>query len=264
MGSAHNMLRKGEMIVTGERARVLGEPGEPEAYLHGEQPVPQPYQDVPIDLRLPSLASAHVSPNDWKQALAWFQREADKPFGQAPTESGTWLGWCLVDARMSFSVPPLAKSAWASWLIADDDAKHVTSDLSKAPYGAALISKGSSPFGHIWIAARPFPNGEPAAWSNDLVRHGHLDKVHREAPRDVWSHKIIGWMTEINGYDLRIKENKPPKPKQDKRYKAIAVAINRLEHAREVARKDHDHQDAQHLTQEIRDLKELYAEARHA
>ncbi len=205
-----------------------------------------------------------LSPRDYLEALAWFQSESKKPFGSAPTPSHNWGGYCLMDFRISYGIPPQALTAWAAWLTADPDSKHVTTDLSEAPLGAALITKGSNPAGHVYFAARPFKNGTPGAWSNDLRRYGLLDKVARNAPAPVWGHQIVGWMDECNGYDLRLKEKKPPKPKQDKPYKGIALAIDRLEDARVTAHTDGDENDVRLLNIEISHLKKRYAALRHS
>lgn len=204
-----------------------------------------------------------TSPRDYLEALAWFQAESRKPFGSASTPTGNWGGWCLIDSRMSYNIPPLALSAWAAWLAADDDAKHPTTNFDDAPVGAALITKGTNPAGHIYIAAFPFKSGNSGAWSNDIVETGMLNKVHRDAPVGAWNHQRIGWMDEINGYDLRLKEKKPPKPKQDKPYKRVALAIDRLEGALATAKTQHDQHDVRILRREVAHLKKQYALLRH-
>jgi len=63
---------------------------------------------------------------------------------------------------------------------------------------------------------------------------------------------------------LDLTHGKPPKPKQDKRYKMVDVAVNKMERALETAQKQHDAHDVRLLRQEIRDLKALYAKLRHS
>ena len=202
---------------------------------------------------------------NYDEALEWFQKESQKSFGSAPTPTGNWGGYCQMDSRMSYGIPPLFGSAWAQWLGADDEDKHHGTDTSKAPIGSALLFKGGSKgYGHIIIAARPFANDVPAAWSNDLVRYGMLDKVTRTATTEKWGQQYVGYITAINHVDLRLKEKKPAKPKQDKRYKGIDKAINRLEGALHTAVEQKDKADAKLLREEIARLKHMYEALRHA
>lgn len=205
------------------------------------------------------------SPRNYLEALAWFQTEQKRPFGVAPTPSGNWGGYCLMDCRMSYAIPPRDASAWAAWLAADEEDKHPGSDPSKAPVGSAGIWRGGSKgYGHITIMAFPFGDGTPANWSNDLKRYGMLDKTRRSATTEQWGQVYVGHLTAINGYDLRLKEKKPPKPKDDKPYKGIERAINNLEKARERARAEKDWPDAKLISAEIVRLKKMYRELRHA
>lgn len=197
-----------------------------------------------------------TSPNTFRQALAVAHREAADP-------SQDWTGWCQKFVRTTYAIPPLFSSAWTQWLGADDEDKHPGGTPSDAPLGSALLYKGTGPFGHIMLAARPFENGVPAAWSNDLVAWGEIDKVARTAPSTEWAQGYLGYLTAVNDYDLQLKPAKPPKPKHDKPYQALAKAIDYLEHALARARKEHDWQDARVLRDELRRLKAAYAELRH-
>jgi hypothetical protein len=88
--------------------------------------------------------------------------------------------------------------------------------------------------------------------------------VLRTAPTSQWGQGYLGYLTAVNGYDLNLKTAQPPAPKEDKPYVRIARAIDRLEKARETARKLGEHDDARALTDEIKDLRGLYNHLRHA
>lgn len=216
-----------------------------------------PQSDILTPFATPEAfaATSKVSPVDYVKALANERAQHDHP-----TQS--WFEMCLALCHTVYDIPALFPSAYASWLGADPDSKHPGTDPSKAPVGAALIFKGSSPFGHIMIAANP--NGSVSgAWSNDLVRKGGVDYVHRTAPTFVWGQKYLGYMTEINGYELDLTHGAPPKPKQDKHYKAVEQAIVRLEAARDHAKAQHDQHDREALNKQIQSLKHLYSVLRH-
>lgn len=192
-----------------------------------------------------------TSPRDFNEALKWAQ-------GQAANPTADWTGYCQKFVRSCYGIPALFGSAWAQWLGADEEDRHVGGDPDDAPLGSALCYKGSGPYGHIVLAARPFKSGAGACWSNDLVKYGDIDKVHRDAAVTKWNQPYLGYLTAINHYDLRLKETKPPKPKQDKPYKAVAGAIDRLERALETAKRQKDREDAKALRQEIRRLERMY------
>lgn len=199
---------------------------------------------------------------NYDEALDWFQAEQKKPFGTAPTPTKNWGGYCLMDCRISYGIPAMFASAWAHWLGADDEDKHPGTNPAAAPLGAALHYEGGK-YGHIMIAARPAGNGIASAWSNDLRRYGMIDHIARTAPTTAWGQRYVGYTTAINGYDLRLEEKKPPRPKQDKAYDRIDRAVQSLEGARDTARELKDWKDAKALTVEIKRLKKMYAELKH-
>lgn len=202
---------------------------------------------------------------NYLEALAWFQHEQKAPYGNAPTKTGNWGGYCLTAARSSYGIPARDGSAIASWYAADPEDRHPLIDLSSALLGSALIwSGGSKGYGHIAVKAYPFKNGAAAVWGNDMIRYGMLDKHRVDLPRTVWGLNPKGYLTAINGYDLRLKEKKPPKPKDDKPYKGIQRAINNLEHSLEVARNERDHHDIVIIRKAIRINKRMYSELRHS
>lgn len=195
------------------------------------------------------------SPRTWGEALGYAQAQA-----LAPSED--WTGFCQKFVRSCYGIPALFGSAWLQWLGADEEDKHRGDSPSEAPVGAVLCFKGAGPFGHIDLAARPFPNGTAAAWSNDLVTWGQIDKVARVAPTAAWGQGYLGYLTAVNGFDLQIKKQAPPKPKQDKRYRGVAQAVDRLERSLETAQKQGDTADAAVLRTEIRRLTRLYTDLR--
>lgn len=182
--------------------------------------------------------------------------------GQSKHPSQDWTNFCQMLARMAYGIPALYGSAFAQWLGADS--KHPHNDLSSAPVGSLLCTKGSNPAGHIFYASRPFASGTPAGWSNDLVVTGDVDKVSRQAPHDHWGHKNLGHILEVNEHELDLTHGKPPKPKQNKRYLSVKVAIDKMEHARDNAKASGDRHDVRLLNREIHDLKVLYSNIRHA
>jgi hypothetical protein len=205
-----------------------------------------------------------ASPKTYLEALEVAQWWHEHPDAPAPTKNGTWAGYCQAFVRTTYGIPPLFASAWAQWLGADEEDKHPGGVPSEAPLGAALLYKGSAPYGHIMLAARPFPAGTAAAWSNDLVAHGDIHKVSRTAPTSAWGQGYLGYLTAVNDYDLQLKTATPPKPKQNRRYEALAKAIDKLEQALATAKTNHDWQDARVLRDELKRLRALYAELRHA
>jgi hypothetical protein len=216
-----------------------------------------PQDDVLSAFATPAAfaATQKVSPVDYVKALG-------NERGQHANPTQDWYEMCLALSRTVYDIPPLFSSAYASWLGCDPDSKHVGGDPNHAPVGAALIYKGSGAFGHIMIAANP--NGSVSgAWSNDLVRKGKVDYVHRTAPTFVWGEKYLGYMTEINGYELDLTHGAPPKPKQDKHYKAVEKAIERLQAARDLAKHQHDQHDRDALNKQIKALHHLYSVLRH-
>jgi hypothetical protein len=230
-------------------------------YLPEPAPVDHPQDDVldALGLYHPESFGAlpKVSPVDYLAAL---HNEREQHLN--PTQD--WTQFCLKLCRTVYDIPALFESAYAQWLGSDAADKHVGGDPNKAPVGAALIFKGSGAFGHIMIAARPFADGTPSAWSNDLVRAGKVDQVHRTAPTTAWGQAYLGYITAINGYDLDLTHGKPAKPKQTKHYVAIQHAIDNLKHAVDTAHADHDHADVIALHKQIDRLKHADQVLRHA
>lgn len=188
------------------------------------------------------------SPRNTAQALAYAAEQAARP-------TQDWSNYCLKFVRSCYGIPPLYASAWAAWLGADDEDRHTGGTPSDAPVGTALCYKGGGPYGHIMLAAHPIAGELSAAWSNDLVADGEIDKVARTAPITKWGQGYLGYLTAVNGYDLMLPT---PRPKQDKPYAAIEVAIERLKVARKRARSQGDRTDAQALSGEIEHLTALY------
>jgi hypothetical protein len=193
------------------------------------------------------------TPNGPGQALLVAMHQHEHP-------SQNWKGYCQKFCRTVYEAPSLFGSAYAQWLGAHPDDKHVGGHPGDAPVGALLCYKGSGKYGHIMLAANPFPNGTAAAWSNDLVHTGKIDKVARTAPTSAWGQKYLGYLTAINHYDIE-KLKAKPKPKQVP-YKGIADSINSLEGALATAIRQHDAADQEILRAEIARLKDHYAKLR--
>lgn len=141
------------------------------------------------------------TPNTVSQALEAARREMRH-------ESEDWEGMCQAFCHDIYGVGALYGSAYAQWLAADDSHKHRGGDPNHAPVGSLLCFKGSSRFGHIMIAAHPFADGRKAAYSNDLVKPGQINKVGRHRPITQWSQDYLGYITTINNYEIHI----PSKP----------------------------------------------------
>lgn len=199
--------------------------------------------------------------NTVDDALAYWRKAAG---GYVPPDLGqrNWAGMCQSLFRRGWGSGGGFASAKAQWYGADPEDRH-TGPAESAPVGAGLCFLGGT-YGHIMGAARPFRNDDSAAWSNDLVVTGDVDKVGRMRPVAKWGQQYVGWVTSVNGVDLRLGTGKPPKPKQNKRYKMIARSIDNLEVARETALRQGDREDARLFTQEIRRLKGMYEEMRRA
>lgn len=194
------------------------------------------------------------TPVDFEAALKFYRDQARNP-------SQSWDGFCQMLARMSYQIPALYGSAFAQWVGADS--KHRTTDLDQAPLGSFLCTKGSNPAGHIFIAARPFKSGTTGGWSNDIVRQGEVDKCARSAPHSHWGHVNLGYILEINEHELDLTHG-VVKPKQNKRYKAVEVAIHKVGVALDTAKAQKDAHDVRLLTRELNDLKRLYKNLRHS
>lgn len=187
-------------------------------------------------------------------------------------------------------------SAYAQWLGLDAEDRltmtELKGSLDNAPLGSSLFTKGSSPYGHTYPAARAFDNGTSGAWSTDLWRTGLVGKVARNAPMTKWGHHALGAGLSVNGYALDLTGKQPPKPKQNKRYQRIERAHhnlglgiddiinsrNNLRRALDTAEAHHDLNDATRIKRHLRVINEdiadlhkelkrlegLYEKARHA
>lgn len=188
------------------------------------------------------------------QAMAYFQAQAAHP-------DHSWEDRCLELQRTAWAIPPLNPTAYAAYLTVDPAHLHKGGSPDDAPVGAFLFSKGSNPAGHIWDAARPFPSGATAGWSNDLLTVGAVDKVHRNAPMTKWGHSWLGWSDEVNGYVIDLtKPASKPVAKHQRRYLAVKHAIERLEEQMQTLH-GVDHKQA---AKDIERLKKLYADLRGA
>jgi hypothetical protein len=183
-----------------------------------------------------------LSPRTTAEALAYLRQ-------QHASGSTSWAGMCQKLARSSYGIGPLFGSAAAQWFGADAADKHAGGKPSDAPVGSELCYLGGK-FGHIMTAANPFPSGVAAAWSNDLVVHGRVDKVARTAPITAWGHRYVGYITAINDVDLRMP--------QRQRYAAIEGAIERMRTARATAKSQGDTADVKVIDAEIARLQTMY------
>lgn len=174
------------------------------------------------------MIAQRVTPNNIPESLGYAiaqHTHLDPPDAYGSTWEGDCQAFCHV-ARGLLSGG--FGSAYAQWLGLDPEDRIVLTDLSKAPLGSSLFSKGSTPFGHTWIMARPFPNGAPGSWSTDLWKTGCVGKVLVTASQTKWGHRPLGAGLSVNGYALDLTGKNPPKPKQNKRYQRIERAVQNL------------------------------------
>lgn len=192
------------------------------------------------------------APNSLPTRISFYQRQVTNP-------SQDWSNLCLMLCRISAGVGPRFSSAWTHWLGTPGEDKHVGGTPADAPVGTFLHFKGSGPYGHIEMKKYPNAPGEVSAFSNDLLRYGKVDAVPASLATSKWGQAYLGYTLTINGYDVLLapspEPTKPPEPVESKHYGGIGKAIERLKHAREQARKNGDHDDAKHITVEIRRLK---------
>lgn len=143
-----------------------------------------------------------LTPSNTEETLAYCRAQHRRV--NPPDKYGsTWEGDCQAFCHVARGLLDGGNAtAYLQWLDLEPQNRVATSDTSKAPLGSMLFSKGSSRFGHIMIAARPFRDGTPAAWSTDLWRTGRVGKVPRSAVRTEWGHQILGYGFEINKHRL--------------------------------------------------------------
>lgn len=145
------------------------------------------------------------TPNSIEEMLAFARAEHAQP-------SRNWKNDCQMFARRAYGdLDGGFGSAIAQWDGAPADHKHRGGDPDEAPLGALLcfVRRDGLGFGHIMPAARPFPNGTAAAWSNDLVRTGFIDKAARTAPITEWGHRYLGYLWTVNGYEIPLAQKTP-------------------------------------------------------
>lgn len=196
------------------------------------------------------------APRSVAEALTYARAQAIRP-----TED--WTNYCQRFVRSCYGIPALFGSAWLQWLGADAEHKRVGGDPADAPVGAALCYKGSGPYGHIMLAAHPYgPDETPAAWSNDLVTYGRINKVRRTAPVTSWGQPYLGYLTAVNGYTLPLGDRPREQRPERKRYAGVGRAIEGLQAARDTAQRQDDQSDVRQLDRELDKLRELYATLR--
>ncbi len=237
-----------------------------------------------------------VTPNNLSEMLLACQQQHEHMNAAAFGYGADWEGDCQAFVHCMWGVGGGFGSAFAQWLGLDAEDRltltELKGDLANAPLGASLFSKGSSPFGHTWIRARPFPSHTPGSWTTDLWKTGLVGKVPINAPHTEWGHALLGAGLSTNGYALDLTGKNPPKPKQNKRYQRLNKAIHNmgegidslvlvrsnLRDALETAKSKHDTADVNHFSREIivmngsiqesrkelKRLQTLYSNARHA
>lgn len=207
------------------------------------------------------------TPNDLNGAMQYLiDQEAHL---NPPAKYGTtWHNDCQALAHVEYGVMEGGNpSAYAQWLATPAVHKHPGGSPNDAPVGALLFSKGTSIYGHVWTAVRPFPNGTPGGRGPDMSPNvfGGVSKFRRDAPMTVWGHRYLGWGMEINGYFLDLNApNKVARPVEKTRYARLGRSIELLQDAVETAKEDHDKSDVEALRKQIAGMKKLYDKIRHS
>ncbi|GAA1909474.1 hypothetical protein GCM10009737_08430 [Nocardioides lentus] len=195
--------------------------------------------------------------NTVEQALAFARGQATRP-------SRDWTGYCQMFVRTSYGIGGGFGSAWLQWLGLGDDERVAGGNPSAAPLGAPLFYKGSGPYGHVTLAARPLADGTPGCWSNDLVTPGRIHHVARTRATSQWGQQYLGYGLSLNGVDLPlVVPGATPRP-QRRRYEAIAAAADRLEVALATARRQEDRRDVDRLERQVRHLRRMHQQMRRA
>jgi hypothetical protein len=186
------------------------------------------------------------------EALAFARREsADR--------SRDWTRYCQAFVRSCWGLPAFYGSARAQWLGAAGADKHEGGSPDDAPVGAALCW-ASSPSGHITLAGRRAEDGTWGSWSTDIKRRGWPDWCPRDAPRSQWGQPYLGFLTSVNGYDLKLEEKDAvPELQEPVRYLQVQKAGDRLAQALATAQRRGDSDDAEVLTRELARLRRIYA-----
>lgn len=208
------------------------------------------------------------TPRDYEEALLYLRQQAHH-LSPPPQYGLTWHNDCQALAHVEYGIMEGGNgSAYAQWLNTSPANRHPGGDPADAPLGALLCSKGSGPFGHIWTAARQFRRTDTdGGWGPDMNPNefGGVSKFRRDAPMTVWGHTYLGYITEINGWELDLSHTKKkPKPLQNKRYLRLQNIIEMYDRSIETAKKDRDKADVAALRKQQRAAKALYSKIKHS
>lgn len=178
---------------------------------------------------------------------------------ESTNRSRDWTRYCQAFVRSCWGLPAFYSSARAQWLGAAKDDRHEGGDPDDAPVGAALCW-ASSPHGHISLAGRTPKGGSvKGSWSTDIKRRGWPDWCPRDAPRSQWGQPYLGFLTSVNGWDLRLETpDARPEPQEPARYLQVQKAGDRLAQALATAQRRGDDRDAVVLTRELARLRRIY------
>jgi hypothetical protein len=233
----------------------------------GVVPQPEPPDglqdpDAPLDEadddRALAFLTALVAPRNAPEAIAWYAGQHEHP-------DKDYLALCLQFSRLGRGIPPQQPYAYAAWLAIDPDGKQVGGRPEDAPLGSFLFFKGpSSIFGHIMPKTRPFESHRAAAWSNDLVRAGKIDKVSVRGPIDRWGQSYLGHSWELHGYDMQVGKLTKPKPKDDKPYVMLERAAHNIGVSLDTARGEHDKDDVEKIRALLRRTERLAHKLKHS
>jgi hypothetical protein len=109
--------------------------------------------------------------------------------GQVTNPSQDWFRQCLVFVRRCFNVGPLFTSAEKGYF--GTDLRHGTAGTP--PLGVPVWWTNGGD-GHVALSA-----GDGTCFSNDIKRHGKIDRVAISFITRTWGAKYRGWTEDVNG-----------------------------------------------------------------
>jgi hypothetical protein len=111
-----------------------------------------------------------------------------------------WYEYCLNNVRTALDIG--SKYDWAIHAWEGAQHRHVYHAGHHIPFGAPVFSKGSSAYGHIFLAGGRFKNGARIFWTNDQHGDGRITPVELSFFSLHWGHKVLGWTEDLNGVDI--------------------------------------------------------------
>lgn len=113
---------------------------------------------------------------------------------------------CLKFVRECWGLPAKYPTAAIAWDNAES--KHPFRTVEVIPYGAPVFSQrpdaGDDDSGHVFLAGGYTRKGVRIFRSTDIHTLGGVSVCTIEDLQEKWGHKILGWTSDLNGYDLHL------------------------------------------------------------